>query len=385
MMSSIFAGAPRAIVWLGPSGRYTDSFFKEASVVLKTLEDGSHVCPLHWEHRNPGLFDEEIGPVWSGLREILDREWSFRLWTFQEAVLARDSVVMCGAYSIDFTVLARIDGLLEEGPWDVNLFLEKQRNNRASPYCFPFKDIGLFRDLVQSEGKCPTSYVPDLLSHSYSLGSREPVDRIWSVFGLLDRNLQEELAPLVGYSDEDREHYWKTYMRFFKVLLKYDTRFEVLSLSTYVPGQSTERPSWCPDLSAPILYRTFYFKHKHYRTGISNRSHGHRHGTGVRIPNVDDDNDKILEIHGFRIATVERTFFSTVDGHLGLGPPHMEPGDIVCVLYGSRPLHVLRFMKTQSSGADYATYIGDAYVDGLMELDELEGSLKEPDEVFRMR
>lgn len=519
MMSSIFAGAPRAIVWLGPSGRYTDSFFKEASVVLKTLEDGSHVCPFHWEHRNPGLFDEEIGPVWSGLREILDREWSFRLWTFQEAVLARDSVVMCGAYSIDFTVLARIDGLLEEGPWDVNLFLEKQRNNRASPYCFPFKDIGLFRDLVQSEGKCPTSYVPDLLSHSYSLGSREPVDRIWSVFGLLDRNLQEELAPLVGYSDEDREHYWKTYMRFFKVLLKYDTRFEALSLSTYVPGQSTERPSWCPDLSAPILYRTFYFKHKHYRAGISNRSHGHRHGTGVRIPNVDDDNDKILEIPGFRIATVERTvkdtsaqqnpynisdparvedwvswesqcrdlaqevhqsndntppcyfrvhagdgvsnassiysdfgnhvmtrffvlaqekyfsplddanatrsvwpaasealrqtcseeglsgetrrllgqccevierntgrtFFSTVDGHLGLGPPHMEPGDIVCVLYGSRPLHVLRFMKTQSSGADYATYIGDAYVDGLMELDELEGSLKEPDEVFRMR
>lgn len=100
MMSSIFAGAPRAIVWLGPSGRYTDSFFKEASVVLKTLEDGSHVCPFHWEHRNPGLFDEEIGPVWSGLREILDREWSFRLWTFQEAVLARDSVVMCGAYRL---------------------------------------------------------------------------------------------------------------------------------------------------------------------------------------------------------------------------------------------------------------------------------------------
>lgn len=83
--------------------------------------------------------------------------------------------------------------------------------------------------------------------------------------------------------------------------------------------------------------------------------------------------------HQIYYSCTGRRYFATSDGRTGLGPPDMHLGDEVCVLYDALALFILR--KRDGGGW---TLIGDAYVYGLMDLEE---TLKQPrmeDEVFEI-
>lgn len=86
------------------------------------------------------------------------------------------------------------------------------------------------------------------------------------------------------------------------------------------------------------------------------------------------------------------TTTSTSTSHsIGLGPANLQPGDVICALYGGAPLFVLRFNEDQGngsgsrrrgsnngkSGSNIAKLIGDAFVYGGMDLkprgEDLEG------------
>ena len=56
----------------------------------------------------------------------------------------------------------------------------------------------------------------------------------------------------------------------------------------------------------------------------------------------------------------DRRFFSTLGGYMGLGPAHMQPGDLVCVFLGGLVPWVVR-----SQGEAYSM-VGECYVHGLM-------------------
>jgi Heterokaryon incompatibility protein (HET) len=71
-------------------------------------------------------------------------------------------------------------------------------------------------------------------------------------------------------------------------------------------------------------------------------------------------------------------FFVTRKGRIGLGPARIQPGDVICVLYSGGPLYVLRY----ESDSKVATLIGDAYVYGCMELDQIPPEERGVDETF---
>jgi hypothetical protein len=77
-----------------------------------------------------------------------------------------------------------------------------------------------------------------------------------------------------------------------------------------------------------------------------------------------------------------RRYFSTVDGRVGIGPSNVKPGDKICVLYGTRPVFALR---QGEEGKGEWTLVGDAFVPGLMELDNTPRSVRGPDEDFVVR
>jgi hypothetical protein len=60
----------------------------------------------------------------------------------------------------------------------------------------------------------------------------------------------------------------------------------------------------------------------------------------------------------------DRAYFTTTSGRLGVGPPEMQPGDLIAVFFGGRPAFILR----EIPGSNAFTFIGDAFVHGLMEL-----------------
>lgn len=77
-----------------------------------------------------------------------------------------------------------------------------------------------------------------------------------------------------------------------------------------------------------------------------------------------------------------RRYFSTEGGRVGIGPPEIEKGDIVCVFYDASPVFVLHpAHKDQAKGW---LLQGDAFLHGFMELDETPMSDRGPDEVFNI-
>lgn len=81
----------------------------------------------------------------------------------------------------------------------------------------------------------------------------------------------------------------------------------------------------------------------------------------------EDAFDEIAEHYGAILSryVVGRRLFVTQNGFLGMGTWNVKVGDDVCILSGGGVPYVLR------SATDYADswrYIGDAYVDGIMDV-----------------
>lgn len=74
-----------------------------------------------------------------------------------------------------------------------------------------------------------------------------------------------------------------------------------------------------------------------------------------------------------------RNFFNTRGGRVGLGPSGIRTGDIVCVFYSGGPLFVLR--PVLGSTTTYQL-VGDAYVQGLMDLKSIPEDARGQDETF---
>ncbi|OCK78033.1 hypothetical protein K432DRAFT_281275, partial [Lepidopterella palustris CBS 459.81] len=66
-----------------------------------------------------------------------------------------------------------------------------------------------------------------------------------------------------------------------------------------------------------------------------------------------------------------RRFFFTPDGYFGLGPSTIEPGDLVCILYGGDIPYILRENPVHRDDVEPApalfTFIGECYVHGVMD------------------
>jgi hypothetical protein len=62
-----------------------------------------------------------------------------------------------------------------------------------------------------------------------------------------------------------------------------------------------------------------------------------------------------------------RRFFTTSNGRLGVGPPRIEPGDIVCVFRGEPLPLILRPDPTSVGDEEIFKLVGEAYVHGVMD------------------
>lgn len=68
------------------------------------------------------------------------------------------------------------------------------------------------------------------------------------------------------------------------------------------------------------------------------------------------------------LTTNIRSFFSTVSGRFVLGPSHMQPGDLVCILFGGTVPFILRqAMNAEGEETGKFLLVGEAYVDGAMD------------------
>ncbi|RSM01870.1 hypothetical protein CDV31_011154 [Fusarium ambrosium] len=92
MMAAIYQGAKRVIVWLGPNTG-------NDSIIQMILKFGANP-DLHWDPiKHPNVENQEKNSALS-LGNWLRNEWYTRIWTLQEAVLARSLLYRSGSFTI---------------------------------------------------------------------------------------------------------------------------------------------------------------------------------------------------------------------------------------------------------------------------------------------
>jgi hypothetical protein len=109
LMGTIFSSAQLVYIWLGKGTQETDEamdYLDRGGLPFNTLirrrvgdqgpSTGNTMALRLGLHLFMRMFTFRSRPYFAGLDEIMSGPWIERLWTLQEALLARDAVIVCG-------------------------------------------------------------------------------------------------------------------------------------------------------------------------------------------------------------------------------------------------------------------------------------------------
>jgi hypothetical protein len=254
LMWKIFSSAARVLVYLGVTKRHSSGIIDTRQMMDRLAGISENiVAAAQTEIAGPdqlpslGLpYSED--PFWQSLSVMMTERWFQRLWTVQEAVLAKELMVVYGRNTI---------------PWE-QLYLITQsmvRIGLAIPYWKHLQHSGPLRDsgfITMSEiqairlkgraihGEKWTWFVPLILKMTRTRNVTEPIDRVYAILGTSSKDCRAQIP--IDYSRPSREDFWKTYVAFFKALIPYcfSTIFTLLASEQNI----AEMPSWCPNLNS---------------------------------------------------------------------------------------------------------------------------------------
>lgn len=221
IMGEIYRRASRTIIWLRDSvGRDTERAFtilRELAQDARLHRDGDNVLSrglldsakdmVHlanvpssnsYEGKVPDRFLRYIGD--QTIRHVLLSDWWCRSWTFQEIILATDATVMIGPHSI---------------PWD-DLCLGGNRG--IAVHIWNSVDLGvLHEDIVTRylslqiseilfrKGTATTAHrFLEMLIRCQFRGAKDPLDKIYSLLGLMDK-IMDKTEALIPHSSQITE------------------------------------------------------------------------------------------------------------------------------------------------------------------------------------
>jgi hypothetical protein len=203
MMHEIFGYARRTCVHLGVTGPKTTFGFQALETLRSHPTTGWNSI---WE--NPDL-------VRAGILDVMQRSWWTRTWCLQEAVVAKEVVLICGNHSLTWPTDAK----------EVYKFLRSLKATVLSPQWEMFKvDSACLNPLMEilelqldtgpdKHTWNPADQTPDLLDIAYDMRYRVSADPRDKLFGVL------ALAQSRGYNTTDLENlvnYTNTYMECYE-------------------------------------------------------------------------------------------------------------------------------------------------------------------------
>lgn len=101
LIGKIYGNAAHTLVWLGDEADTSTLGMKNLNSPARALSDlNTRKFIIDVLDIRRSLHTEDLPQhdalVWLSLRELLSRPWFFMLWTLQETVLCRDSIILCG-------------------------------------------------------------------------------------------------------------------------------------------------------------------------------------------------------------------------------------------------------------------------------------------------
>jgi hypothetical protein len=253
-MGTIYRQAKHGLIWLG-----------------KFLEvpDKSKLDPLLWKYEcrfkngndSRGRWDRklnldqlfflnsELGDLIPVIRSLLSQHWFSRAWVFQEAVLARNSTVVCGSFNMSLDALGGIARDL--------YFLSKIRDFQEPPGIAFLRQATRLRDKAARIEPTEFYWYINLMSHCRA---SDPRDHVYAFLGLLDdkRSMSIPLQP--DYNTTIVDVFTST----AKVIIESTGSLDLFCLLPHYDDSGL--PSWVPNWSqevdwnlmlGPVCYRSF--------------------------------------------------------------------------------------------------------------------------------
>jgi hypothetical protein len=238
----------------------------------------------------PGLgIEDKEHPMWYAFESLLDRPWFSRVWTFQEAILAKRIMVGCGSKWLPWEVLddlimelrrLKICWLIEINTGLGTLEIGTQVGSTA------VRQINFFRKNYDPERGVP---IGNLLNASQVRFCTEPVDHLWGMLGLMDPVERDQIqsSEWVDYTDTGKSQFWHSYIKISRWTVQRDTSLYIFSTTrSFLKPQQI--PSWCPNWASPLkevplpwyIYSSGHNDTKSGKLGITAQSEG----DGIRVP-----------------------------------------------------------------------------------------------------
>lgn len=203
----------------------------QLEVISLALQNNEHISVPDRDIQRLG-FPNMDHPLWSALTALYGRQWFSRLWTFQEAMLARNATVLCGDRSIPWPTFRQL-GLKMS---DTGLLWINQ----------PTQSFTRLRDFMWPHNRGEWFWL-------YLRGARDrecalKEDRIYALLGLAPDALKANIK--VEY-EEDPNHYIRVYRSAAITFIKLFT-LDLLLTEANSLGKPVGMPSWCPDWSLKV-------------------------------------------------------------------------------------------------------------------------------------
>lgn len=293
-MGEIYSKATKVFIWLGPTANESDVALKSMEGMLDQVMRLNEATatrkdlPLDLASAINTSHGQMYGHLFS-------RPWFRRLWTVQEALLARELVVMCGYRKVDFELLValayqlllygsldiiQLPGVSTEGMHDAIVGVLSLHNLRP-------QDASV-RELMEG-----FSYhrFRMLVTESRQRLVTMDADRVHALMGVAPQSIREEMATV--QKRHSKQTVAQLYARFAVCMLEHDSEWLFLS-----QAPSKERmpglPSWVPSLDSPPPYAS-RLVNRHFLAGISEAT---RHLIKRRITPTE------LRANGFRVAII---------------------------------------------------------------------------------
>jgi hypothetical protein len=239
LMHRIFSHACSVLTWAGRSTVETDIFVSDLSHSQENwdCEPGAQELLRRWP-----TSATDLGPFWTGLAQLMSADWFVRLWTFQEAVLAKEGTMLCGRFHQDLFKLLRLAVITYNASWHAF----------GSAGSLNFRWEIQWDRILRQRHRGPISLysLPSTLNLLRGRDVEEEVDRIWALYGLFDDHLQSLLVPMIDYSETARSRPWRTLIECMKIVIKTTESFDkLLEVDISRVTKRAHFPSWCPDFS----------------------------------------------------------------------------------------------------------------------------------------
>jgi hypothetical protein len=219
----------------------------EVVVAISRLENGVLYLPVVADHivRRSCQHAAAIPPdhpFWEGFIALMSHPWFSRAWTYQEVLLARKALVLCGS---------RVVG------WDaVNFSRFALFNTPALSICC--KDILDLQDLHLDASWLRNQYEPPFIGDARSLGflwldsaqreASEPRDYVYSLLGLIDKDAASQIP--VDYTASVASVYQNAMRVFCQADMSVFIWTTVTStFQNFGADPHPGLPSWCIDIS----------------------------------------------------------------------------------------------------------------------------------------